>query len=101
MYYSGADKGKGWFLTPAVILGRLYSNSMMVIFNSRLHIVGGPGRSQSLSCTSDVMLSNPTLGSFRPPEPGSAHNDSETWDVHSTIPMPKHGDHQVVKFLFI
>ncbi len=30
-----------WFLTPGLILGKVYSNSMLALLNSRLTIVGG------------------------------------------------------------
>ncbi|KAF9460672.1 hypothetical protein BDZ94DRAFT_1323929 [Collybia nuda] len=91
LYYSGADMHKGWFLTPAVILGRLYSNSMMVVFNSRVDFISGHGR--TVSYTGDVVLSNP-LGSFRPPETDSIHIDRETWDGHNRFPMPKSDDNR-------
>ncbi|KAF9003214.1 hypothetical protein BDQ17DRAFT_1355746 [Cyathus striatus] len=37
------------FLAPGALLGKLYSNSMMVILNSRLDIVGGRHSSQRLN----------------------------------------------------
>ncbi|KAF9255456.1 hypothetical protein L218DRAFT_937646 [Marasmius fiardii PR-910] len=35
-----------YHMTPALILAKLYSNSLMVIFNSRVQIVGGRGQSK-------------------------------------------------------
>ncbi|KAF9255457.1 hypothetical protein L218DRAFT_912323 [Marasmius fiardii PR-910] len=36
-----------YHMTPALVLAKLYSNSFMVIFNSRVEIVGGRGHSTS------------------------------------------------------
>ncbi|KAF9460670.1 hypothetical protein BDZ94DRAFT_1169258, partial [Collybia nuda] len=91
LYYSGSPKHKAWFLTPAVILGRLYSNSMMVIFNSRVEIVGGRGQTATLS---DVALSNSTLGSFRPSDPNGTLTES-------TYLESKHWDQQGVNLYYI
>ncbi|KAF9460669.1 hypothetical protein BDZ94DRAFT_1311320 [Collybia nuda] len=94
LYYSGTQKHKAWFLTPAIILGRLYSNSMMVILNNRVEIVGGRG--QSAPSTSDIALSNPSLATFRASEPNEAPADLETWDSHGTFHKAKYWEQQAV-----
>ncbi|TFK39298.1 hypothetical protein BDQ12DRAFT_604353, partial [Crucibulum laeve] len=49
--------GTAYFLVPGASLGKLYSNSMMVILNSRLDIVGGRHSNHS----SDVMMQPSSL----------------------------------------
>lgn len=49
---------KGYFLAPAFVLGKLYSNSMMVIFNCRVDF--GPLRHQATISltTNDIHLTH-------------------------------------------
>jgi len=52
----------GYFLTPAFVLGKLYSNSMMMLFNSRLHIASG--RNDTLE-SHDRAVSSNVFNNFR------------------------------------
>lgn len=86
LYYSGLGQQRGWFITPAAILGRLYSNSMMVISNNRVDIVGGRGHGGSPSA--DIVLSS-TLGSFRMSAPDRTFTGREIWDINKSISLPE------------
>ncbi|KAG7097740.1 hypothetical protein E1B28_005062 [Marasmius oreades] len=61
-----------YHVTPALTLAKLYSNSMMVIFNSRVKIVGGRGQSSTsigegeMSITSQGHLGLESLSRARP-----------------------------------
>ncbi|KAF9011977.1 hypothetical protein BDQ17DRAFT_1298347 [Cyathus striatus] len=39
--YFGYRGANGYFMTPCLAIGKMYSNSMMMVFNSRLQIAGG------------------------------------------------------------
>ncbi|TFK33875.1 hypothetical protein BDQ12DRAFT_690534 [Crucibulum laeve] len=77
-----------YFIVPGAILGKLYTNSMMVILNSRLEIVGGRHTGQS---SSEIMM-QPTfranLQDFPSRRAENEHDDSlpisegkrPTWD---------------------
>ncbi|TFK33125.1 hypothetical protein BDQ12DRAFT_447194 [Crucibulum laeve] len=39
--FFGLHKEGGYFVIPCVSLGKLYSNSMMALLNSRIQIIGG------------------------------------------------------------
>lgn len=86
LYYCGLGQQRGWFITPAVILGRLYSNSMMVISNNRVDIVGGRGHGGSPSA--DIVLSS-TLGSFRMSAPDRTFTGREIWDINKSVSLPE------------
>ncbi|TFK32880.1 hypothetical protein BDQ12DRAFT_638237 [Crucibulum laeve] len=58
--YFGLQKSGGYFLVPCVSLGKLYSNSMMTMLNSRIQIIGG--RNTSDASVVDMGLS-PGTGS--------------------------------------
>jgi len=81
LYYSGTGKPTAWFLPPVILLGRLYSNSMMVIFNSRVEIVGGRSR------TTTVEL-NSGLACFQPSEPSTVvltNTNRTSGDGHNVL----------------
>ncbi|KAF9011844.1 hypothetical protein BDQ17DRAFT_1344953 [Cyathus striatus] len=44
LYLAKYNEG-AYFLVPCICLGKLYSNSMMVVLNNRAHIIGGRGLS--------------------------------------------------------
>ncbi|TFK33943.1 hypothetical protein BDQ12DRAFT_765588 [Crucibulum laeve] len=58
--YFGLQKSGGYFLIPCISLGKLYSNSMMVMLNNRIQIIGG--RNTIDTSIIDVDLSSGILG---------------------------------------
>lgn len=57
----------GYFLVPAFVIGKLYSNSMMVIFNSRVDL--GLLREETtinLTTSNDARVSNGGIGGYPP-----------------------------------
>jgi len=65
--FFGYHKGS-YFLTPGVILGKLYSNSMMVILNNRVEIVGGR---HSLPASSNTIVLGTSIGAGHDEPSGS------------------------------
>ncbi|KAF5349949.1 hypothetical protein D9756_009262 [Leucocoprinus leucothites] len=50
-----AFPGTGYFLTPAFVIGKLYSNSMMVIFNSRVEF-GSQGEETGVNLSNNSQI---------------------------------------------
>ncbi|KAF9460674.1 hypothetical protein BDZ94DRAFT_1299760 [Collybia nuda] len=87
---------KEWFLASDVVLGRLYSNSMMVIFNNRVNIMGGRGESAPFMIDFEPSGSDSTLEFSRRPEQDSLVMNRRTSDARSIFSTSKEYNQQVV-----
>lgn len=70
---------KDYHITPALSLSKFYSNSLLVIFNSRLHIPGSRGVDSESSRNVNVGLGGVTSrgGSSNQPQRGGIRLDVE------------------------
>lgn len=51
---------ENWYTIPAVILGKCYANTMMLIFNGRMHIASGS--TETKGAMSSIGFGGPTGG---------------------------------------
>jgi hypothetical protein len=53
-----ACKGKSYYTVPSIVLAKFYSNSLMVLFNTRIQIIGARDARENLPLTMGISLSS-------------------------------------------
>ncbi|KAF9448748.1 hypothetical protein P691DRAFT_780569 [Macrolepiota fuliginosa MF-IS2] len=72
---------KGYFLAPAFVLGKLYSNSMMVIFNSRVDFGSYRDRATIHITTNDTYLTHGGIRAI----PGQSYNPESRFGWNASV----------------
>ncbi|KAF8886118.1 hypothetical protein BD779DRAFT_1673302 [Infundibulicybe gibba] len=73
-----------YYQTPALVLAKLYSNTLLVVFNSRLRIINGRDATQSIGLTSfssprkDRITRNNQMGQSQPKRDGTRQIEVDT-----------------------
>jgi hypothetical protein len=79
-----ACEGKSYYAVPSIVLAKFYSNSLMVLFNTRIRIIGGRDVGGNVPSAMHVPLSSMHIRSndtrhSAAPRLGSIHVQEEVW----------------------